>query len=54
MIDILNERVQIVNEIRAQVEKNTRDLEVQFVRFAQVQADLDLIKRTLAHRGRER
>jgi hypothetical protein len=52
MIDILNQRVQIVNEIRAQVEENRRDLEVQIVRFAQVQADLDLIKRELARRER--
>ena len=48
MIDLLNERGKIVNEIRQQVETNTRNIEVQFTRFAQVQADLDQIKRTLA------
>lgn len=47
VIDLINERGQIMNDIRQQVEKNTRDLEVQFTRMAQLQADLDLIKRTL-------
>src|SRR5689334_8144152 len=48
VIDLLNERGAIINEIREHVERNTRDLEVQFTRLAQIQADLDLLKRMLA------
>ena len=48
VIDLLTKRGEIINEIRQQVEKNTRNAEVQFTRFAQVQADLDQIKRVLA------
>jgi dsDNA-specific endonuclease/ATPase MutS2 len=48
VIDLLNERGKIINEIRQQVETNTRNAEVQFARIAQMQADLDSLKRTLA------
>jgi hypothetical protein len=48
LIDLLNKRGEIINKIRQQVEQNARSLEVQFARMAQMQADLDLIKRTLA------
>jgi ABC-type transporter Mla subunit MlaD len=48
VIDLLNQRGKIINDILQQVEKNTHNAEVEFARFAQVQADLDQIKRTLA------
>jgi hypothetical protein len=48
VIDLLNERGAIINDIREHVERNTRDLELQFTRLAQIQADLDLLKRMLA------
>jgi hypothetical protein len=47
VIDLLNERGRIINDIRNQLEANTKTIELQFTRFAQVQADLDLIKRRL-------
>jgi len=48
VIDLLNERGAIVNDIREHVERNTRELEVQFTRLAQIQADLDSLKRMSA------
>jgi len=48
VIDLLNERGAIINDIRAHVERNTRELEVQFTRLAQIQVDLDSLKRAFA------
>jgi hypothetical protein len=45
VIDLLNERGRIINEIREQLEKNTRSAEVQFTRFAQMQQEIDELKR---------
>jgi len=47
VIDLLNERGHIVNELREQVETNAHNNDVQFTRIAQIQADLDQIKRVL-------
>jgi hypothetical protein len=47
LIELLNRRSAVINEIGQQVEKNARNIEVQFTRIAQIQADLDQIKRTL-------
>jgi hypothetical protein len=44
VIDLLNVRGNILNEMRQQVEQNSRNIEVQFARIAQIQADIDLIK----------
>lgn len=51
VVDLLNQRGLIMNEVALQVEKNARNLELQFTRLAQIQADLDLITRTLAKRS---
>ena len=48
VIDSLNERGAIINDIREHVERNTRELEVQFTRLAQIQVDLDSLKRAFA------
>lgn len=48
LIDVLNERTGIINEIGKQVETNARNIDVQFTRIAQIQADLDQIKRMLS------
>jgi hypothetical protein len=48
VIDLLNERGAIVNDILKHVERNTRELEVQFTRLAEIQADLDSLKRMSA------
>jgi dsDNA-specific endonuclease/ATPase MutS2 len=45
VIDLLNKRGEIINEIRQQVEQNTRSVEVQLTRFAQVQQEIDELKR---------
>lgn len=56
VIALLNERGEIINELRrelhstcrelaAQVEKNRRTLETQFTRISQIQQELDAIKR---------
>lgn len=57
VIELLNERGEIINEIRrelhatcrdlaAQVEKNRRTLDIQFARIAQIQQALDALKKT--------
>jgi hypothetical protein len=38
----------LLDEVRTQVRQNRRDLDLQFERIAQLQAELDLIKRSLA------
>jgi hypothetical protein len=48
VIDLLNQRGEIINEIRQQVERNAHNIEVQFTRVAQIQAELDQIKRAWA------
>lgn len=48
VIDLLNQRGVIINDIRRQVEQDGRNIEVQFTRIAQIQADLDYLKRLLA------
>src|SRR3954469_16153218 len=48
VIDLLNERGAITNAIREHVERNTRELDVQFTRLAQIQVDLDSLKRAFA------
>jgi hypothetical protein len=49
-IEILNRRTDIINEILRQVEANTRAIDVQFTRMAQMQADIDLIRRAWTKR----
>jgi hypothetical protein len=44
LIDLLNKRGEILNQI-------IREQEIQFQRIAQMQADLDVLKRTLAKAG---
>jgi len=46
VIDLLNERGRMVNEMAEQLDRNTRSIQVQFARFAQIQAELDRIKRS--------
>src|SRR3954447_23090755 len=48
VIDLLNERGAIINDILEHVERNTRELVVQFTRLAQIQVDLDSLKRAFA------
>jgi hypothetical protein len=45
IIDILNERNEILNALRASAEELRRDRDVQFKRIAQLQAELDDVKR---------
>ena len=45
IIDILNERNEILNALRASVEELRRDRDVEFKRIAQMQAELDEVKR---------
>jgi len=56
VIELLNERSEIINELRrelhstcrtlaAQVEKNRQTLEIQFTRIAQLQQEIDTLKR---------
>jgi hypothetical protein len=47
IIDILNERNRILNALREAIDRLERADDVQFARTAQLQADLDLIKRAL-------
>jgi hypothetical protein len=35
----------VIDEVRAQVRQNRRDLDLQFARIAQLQAEMDLLKR---------
>jgi chromosome condensin MukBEF ATPase and DNA-binding subunit MukB len=56
VIKLLNQRVQIINEMRnelretcrdvaSQVDKNRQALEIQFTRIAQLQQEIDALKR---------
>ena len=36
----------LIDEIRADVRQNRRDLDLQFARIAQIQAEMDILKRT--------
>jgi len=36
----------LIDEIRAEVRQNRRDLDLQFARIAQIQAEMDILKRT--------
>jgi len=47
IVDILNERAVILNEFRDAITDLNRVTEVQFKRIAQIQADLDVIRRAL-------
>jgi hypothetical protein len=47
IIDILNERSAVLNAIREAIERLERADEVQLARTAQLQVELDLIKRVL-------
>ena len=47
IIDILNERNLILNAIREAIERLERAGEVQFARTAQLQVELDMLKRVL-------
>ena len=38
----------LIDEIRAQVLQNRRDLDLQFARIAQLQAEMDILKRAPA------
>ena len=46
VIDLLNERGRMINDLAEQLDRNTRSIQVQFARFAQIQAELDRIKRS--------
>jgi hypothetical protein len=47
IIDLLNERNLILNALREAIERLERADHVQFARTAQLQADIDLLKRAL-------
>lgn len=46
LIDLLNENGEAIREVRARVEQQSRTLEIQFTRIAQIQADLDHLKKS--------
>ena len=41
----------IVDTMQAETHQNRRDLQLQFVRLAQIQTDVDALKRSRHHRG---
>jgi hypothetical protein len=41
----------IIDEVRAQVRQNCRDLDLQFARIAQLQAELDILKKAQSKRA---
>ena len=41
----------LIDEIRAQVRQNRRDLDLQFARIAQLQAEMDILKKTPSKRA---
>jgi hypothetical protein len=51
IIDILNERAVILNEFRDAISELKRERDVQFKRIAQMQADLDAVKRAAQKTG---
>jgi hypothetical protein len=40
----------VIDEVRAQVRQNCRDLDLQFARIAQLQAEIDLLKKAQSKR----
>ncbi len=46
MVDALNERGRLIEELREEIERSRRVLKVQFERMAQMQMDIDLLKRS--------
>jgi len=52
-IDVMNERGVLLRDYRVALERIDKTLEVQFTRIAQLQAELDDIKKALARASRD-
>jgi len=46
VIDLLNERGGILNDYRARLEQIRRDLDIQFKRIAELQVEIDRLKKS--------